>query len=708
MPSRGIKEVCSLETGIRFYKSRISAPASRRGYAAEVLLLFCYICGVEGILYALDFVLFLNFRLEEAMAVTALICLLLWLLAVPKGKWKILSWPLAGAGGIWLYHYMEDLPEEIAVFYRGVRTDIWDLTEKDVTKAVILFAAVCGVFLFLLTYGARLTFVFLIISIPMIFLGPLLGQKLDIIEICLFGIFHIGTWILGAGYRKKSKFSGGEFVGALLTLSLFLLLMAVTERAGDTGVDMLLEASSRVQEQIHQISVRITGREEEGAVNRGNQTPTGQDRLQVVVSEIPQEVLYLKDFIGERYMGEYWEAADESVFLSQQGIQIPENVSPFVRYADEETARISVQVRDLLHGEEELLPSEFSPGLQMEGGEAYSEFAGENYMEVPVSNLPQLLQLCEDHPVTDFGGITDHILQLIQDRMAYSRTPGQVPYGRDTLEYYLFERGQGYCQHFASAAVLMYRIYGVPARYAAGYIVRPSEFQETEGGFQAVVTDENAHAWAEVYLPGQGWEVVEATPPGSVVEAVPNSSENSQENLQNGENPTDTETTPTPTEEPETEQQDKEGAARKQSHAPGLREAVSLAVLILIFLFLGWLTVKVLAVRRIRMRKKYARWGADRLYGQMVEVLHFGGFLTEYDGQEKEFAELLSRQVETISEEEAQKGLKAALTAAYGKEGSSREQRRQVYKIYQKTCQYMLENIKGFRKIYFQYGRAYW
>ena len=60
----------------------------------------------------------------------------------------------------------------------------------------------------------------------------------------------------------------------------------------------------------------------------------------------------------------------------------------------------------------------------------------------------------------------------------------------------------------------MYRLYGIPARYAAGYAVSPEEFSPQEdGSFRAVLTDGQAHAWAEIYVDEVGWIPVEMTPP---------------------------------------------------------------------------------------------------------------------------------------------------------------------------------------------------
>ena len=63
-----------------------------------------------------------------------------------------------------------------------------------------------------------------------------------------------------------------------------------------------------------------------------------------------------------------------------------------------------------------------------------------------------------------------------------------------------------------SATVLMFRMYGIPARYAAGYAVSPSDFTENEDGWHAEVTDEAAHAWPEIFVENVGWIPVEATP----------------------------------------------------------------------------------------------------------------------------------------------------------------------------------------------------
>jgi protein-glutamine gamma-glutamyltransferase len=78
---------------------------------------------------------------------------------------------------------------------------------------------------------------------------------------------------------------------------------------------------------------------------------------------------------------------------------------------------------------------------------------------------------------------------------------------RTALGRFLTETRAGHCEYFASAAVLLLRKAGLPARYATGYAV-----QETDRkGNTYIVRDRHAHAWAIVHLGGV-WQDFDATP----------------------------------------------------------------------------------------------------------------------------------------------------------------------------------------------------
>jgi len=75
------------------------------------------------------------------------------------------------------------------------------------------------------------------------------------------------------------------------------------------------------------------------------------------------------------------------------------------------------------------------------------------------------------------------------------------------LSEFLLKSRTGHCEYFATAAVLLLRASGIPARYTSGYAVH--EFSSMEQKF--VVRARHAHAWARVYMDG-AWQDVDPTP----------------------------------------------------------------------------------------------------------------------------------------------------------------------------------------------------
>ena len=110
------------------------------------------------------------------------------------------------------------------------------------------------------------------------------------------------------------------------------------------------------------------------------------------------------------------------------------------------------------------------------------------------------------------------MVQMVQEMLwkdnHYSFDLKELPKSEDYTEYFLFEQHKGYCVHFATAATLLFRMNDIPARYVSGYLVLPSDFKKNEDGtYTAVVTDERAHAWTEIFEQNIGFHPIEATPP---------------------------------------------------------------------------------------------------------------------------------------------------------------------------------------------------
>lgn len=88
--------------------------------------------------------------------------------------------------------------------------------------------------------------------------------------------------------------------------------------------------------------------------------------------------------------------------------------------------------------------------------------------------------------------------------------------------------------HFAAAATMMFRMFGVPARYVVGYVAPQELFSENaDQTYTAVLEDDNAHTWVEIYQPFLGWTPVEVTP-GMETEFVDQTEEKEQSDACSG------------------------------------------------------------------------------------------------------------------------------------------------------------------------------
>ena len=92
-----------------------------------------------------------------------------------------------------------------------------------------------------------------------------------------------------------------------------------------------------------------------------------------------------------------------------------------------------------------------------------------------------------------------------QDPFRYTLNPPLL--SRDSVDDFLFQTRAGFCEHYASAFAVMMRMAGIPARIVTGYM---GGFYNDLGEYM-LVRQSDAHAWAEVWLEGQGWTRVDPT-----------------------------------------------------------------------------------------------------------------------------------------------------------------------------------------------------
>jgi transglutaminase-like putative cysteine protease len=102
-------------------------------------------------------------------------------------------------------------------------------------------------------------------------------------------------------------------------------------------------------------------------------------------------------------------------------------------------------------------------------------------------------------------------------RTEYSLDAPLSPDGVDVVDHFLFEARTGWCEQIASALVVLLRSVGVPARLVTGYV--PGEANPLWSSF--TVRERDAHAWAEVWFPGIGWQAFDPTADVPLAGAAP-------------------------------------------------------------------------------------------------------------------------------------------------------------------------------------------
>jgi transglutaminase-like putative cysteine protease len=113
------------------------------------------------------------------------------------------------------------------------------------------------------------------------------------------------------------------------------------------------------------------------------------------------------------------------------------------------------------------------------------------------------------------------------EQFTYSEVP---PKESSTLDGFLFETKQGYCQQYSGAMALLLRMAGIPARVVSGFSTGATDLKTGE----FVVRDFDAHSWVEVYYPSWGWLTFDPTPADSPARSQPADAASSSGNLGRG------------------------------------------------------------------------------------------------------------------------------------------------------------------------------
>jgi len=137
-----------------------------------------------------------------------------------------------------------------------------------------------------------------------------------------------------------------------------------------------------------------------------------------------------------------------------------------------------------------------------------TEYARAWYQRIPDGSNPETQALAREmHEAagSDTAYINAVLAKFNEEEYFYTLQPPAL--GSNSVDRFLFDTRQGFCEHYASAFAVLMRAANIPARIVLGY--HGGELNPMAG--HMTVRQSDAHAWNEVWLDGQGWYRIDPT-----------------------------------------------------------------------------------------------------------------------------------------------------------------------------------------------------
>ena len=339
-------------------------------------------------------------------------------------------------------------------------------------------------------------------------------------------------------HTRKTSVSHSLYAGlaySILIVPILLLLFALVPKdsyAGKDRADRILDRLDDIFQSSSSSSGGGSGTKIQNSVDLADLGDRKEWNVPVMYVKVPSSgTYYLRGEVYSVYDGTQWIAEDSLTKLPW---------SSAVSTTDKITIRTRFE-HDNFYVPYEADPEILSEGdmllLNTEGIKEYSfnrYLSNEDYLGNSVSaeglllwtDLPvateqwasRVAQELKRKAFSDYQDNThfiidpDYYVSLVEDYVrstaVYDLTPTAMdPSYTDFAQWFIEEGESGYCIHFATAATVLLRAGGYPARYVTGYVV------EASPGRENTVYQKNSHAWAEYWTPYGGWQILEATPP---------------------------------------------------------------------------------------------------------------------------------------------------------------------------------------------------
>lgn len=254
----------------------------------------------------------------------------------------------------------------------------------------------------------------------------------------------------------------------------------------------------------------------------------------------------------------------------------------------------------------------------------YSDYVYENYLYIPQKTKTTLEGMLGSYKSSEkhlqYSTAKQSILNVLSSSMEYSTEPDKGS-SDDFATAFLQETHQGYSVHFATAAALMLRYYGIPARYVEGYLITPDDVKNTLSNSEIVIDDSHSHAWAEYYLDGVGWLPFEATPPYiDVMESAEDISPSSSNDSNVSNNDSSKQNNPT-----ESYEQEPDDDSLLQRNSDFIKIIIN--VLLVIALLAVFAVVFILLKNRLKRKRLYASFNTENNKASVINGFGFCVYL---------------------------------------------------------------------------------
>lgn len=178
------------------------------------------------------------------------------------------------------------------------------------------------------------------------------------------------------------------------------------------------------------------------------------------------------------------------------------------------------------------------------------------YRQLPINTMLRAATYLQNSGLNESWSITrkaDFIAALVESAADYDLNPDKMPADQqDFAMWFVEESDRGYCVHFASAAAVLLRAAGIPARYVEGYTL------PTQPGQTVTVEQRHGHAWVEYNIPGVGWVIIDPTPPEAIQSGQASQGETTESTAPSTSEPVTTQaqqTEPQVTDQPDPEEE---------------------------------------------------------------------------------------------------------------------------------------------------------